>query len=226
MWVIFRKSDRKVVGLSADVDVDMDSDKDKVLQEIVKGLADSQDVSQFDAYQLKDRGKARQLSESFGRGQLKVQDSKDAKTGGGLDLTEDKPDVSALVATTNAKDFHPVDKMPLLPGDGQSFLVVSVQKMDDQGKSLTRKTKDNDTIWLRTSNGSLREDKDAQGNALPAEIRSVQLAAGTATFRLYSDNLRRVTTIHLLPTDPNQRGTSVQVEFTLPAVTGKGAAAG
>jgi hypothetical protein len=222
MWVVYRKSDRKVVGVSADVDVD--ADKDKVLQEIVKGLVESQDVSLYDAYQVKERGKGQRLAEALARGQLKVQDSKDAKAAGGLELAQDTPDISVLVVTTNAKDFHPVDKVALLPGDGQSFLVVSVQKTDDQGKSLTRKTKDNDTVWLRTSNGTLREDKDAQGNALPTEIRSVQLASGTATFRLYSDNLRRVATVHLLPIDPNQRGTSVQVEFTLPA-TGSGRSA-
>ncbi|HZF08746.1 MAG TPA: hypothetical protein VFE33_08160 [Thermoanaerobaculia bacterium] len=217
MWVIYRKADRTVVGLSADADVELD--KDKALQEVVKGLAESQDVSLYDAYQVKERGKGQKLAQSLARGLVKVQDAK----GGGLDLTDTTPDVSALVVTTNAKDLHPVDQVPLLQGDGQSFLVVTVQKTDDQGKPLTRKTKDNDTIWLRTSNGTLREDKDGAGNALPAEIRSVQLASGTVTFRLYSENLRRLATVHLLPTDPNQRGTSFHAEFTLPAVTGKGA---
>jgi hypothetical protein len=219
MWVIFQKSDRKVVGLSADVDTD--PDKDKALQEVVKGLAGSPDASLFDAFQVKERGKGHQLAQSISRGLVTVDDAKGG--GGALVVTDNEPDVTVLLVTTNAKDFHPVDKVPLLTGDGQSFLVVTVQKTDDQGKALTRKTKDNDTIWLRTTNGTLREDLPSQGAPrsgaaaadVPArEIRSIQLTAGTATFRIYSENARRLATVTLLPTDPSQRGAVVQVEFT------------
>lgn len=217
MWVIYQKSDRKVVGLSADSDIELD--KDKALQEVVRGLNGSPDPSLFDAYQVKERGRGHDLAIALARGTLKVQDTKS----GGQDVTDDSPDVTALLVTTNAKDFHPVDKVPLLAGDGQSFLVFTVQKTDDQGKQLTRKTRDNDTIWLRTTNGSLREDPPTQQQSgrgaaadasLPREIRSVQLTAGTATFRVYSENARRLATVTLLPTDPNQRGATVQVELT------------
>jgi len=214
MWVVYRKSDRKVVGLSADVDVD--PDKDHALQEVVKGLVESQDVSQFDAFQVKERGKIRDLAPSLARGQIKVQDTK----GGGLDLAEDKPDTSALVVTTNATSFHPVDKIPLLPmadTNGQPlFLVISIQKVDDQGKPLTRKTKDNDLIWLRTSAGTLTVDTPGQA-AAGAATRSVTLAAGTGSFRLYPDSvLGHSATVHLLPTDTSVRGASLQVEFVEP----------
>src|SRR5436309_2443274 len=74
MWVIYQKSDRKVVGLSADSDIELD--KDKAFQEVVKGLNGSPDPSLFDAFQVKERGKGHDLARALARGTLKVQDTK------------------------------------------------------------------------------------------------------------------------------------------------------
>lgn len=207
MWVIFRKSDNEVVGLSADSEIDLD--KEKALQEVVSGLMDVKDPGDFDAFQVKGRDAVLAVQEKLSRprGKAKVQAGK-----GGSDLEvvgEAAGESGSIVVTTNAKQFHPVDKVPLIPGDGQSFLIVTLQKVDDQGKPLTRKTKDNDVIWLRTNAGSLRTDG---GDFL--EIRSIALTNGTATFRIQSENARRLATVQMLTANPELRLPGLQVEFT------------
>ena len=202
MWVVFRKSDGAVVGASADSEVDVE--KDKALQEIVANLVEGGSPAQYDAIQVKDRKKVVNLAERAFRGHAKVQPGK----GGELDVTDETPEESLLTATTNATQFHPVDGVPLIPGDGQAFLAVTLQKTDSQGKPLTRKTKDNDVIWLRTDQGTLREDKDP-----PQEIRSVTLASGTAKFRVYSANAKRLATVEMLSQNPQLRTGGLRVEF-------------
>ena len=208
MWVIFRKSDNEVVGLSADSEIDLD--KEKALQEVVAGLIDVKDPNDYDAFQAKGRDAVLSIQEKLSRprGKAKVQT---AKGGSDLEVVGEAAGESGTVqVTTNATQFHPVDNVPLIPGDGQSFLVVTLQKSDDGGKPLIRKTKDNDVIWLRTNQGTLREDKDQN----PAEIRSVTLGSGTAKFRLYSAPAKRLATVQMLTANPDLRLPGLQVEFT------------
>ena len=207
MWVIFRKSDNEVVGLSADSEIDVD--KEKALQEVVAGLTDVKDSKDYDAFQVKGSDAVLSIQEKLSRprGKSKVQT---AKGGSDLEVVEEAAGESgSIVVTTNAKQFHPVDKVPLIPGDGQSFLVVTLQKVDDQGKPVVRKTKDNDVIWLRTNAGSLRADS---GDFL--EIRSITLASGTASFRIQSENAKRLATVQMLTANPDLRLPGLQVEFT------------
>jgi hypothetical protein len=203
MWVIYRMSDKMVVGASADAGTDLE--KDQALEDVVGGLVGSPSPSEFDAIQVTDRARTFELLQALARGQAVVEEDRH----GELSVVEDIPTVSQLVASVEATALHPVDGVPLIPGDGKSFAVVLVKKVSEQGDALTRK-KDNDVIWLRTDQGSLREDKDENAQ----EIRSVKLASGAASFRIYSAAAKRLATVHLLSASPNLRGTSVQVEFT------------
>jgi hypothetical protein len=203
MWVIYRKSDKRVVGASADMAIEIE--KEQALQEVVGGLEGTPGLSEFDAVLVADRSKALEVLQALASGQAVIEEDR----GGELSIVQDAPSVAHLVASIEAEALHPVDGVPLIPGDGSSFAVVTVKKLNDRGEALTRK-KDNDVVWLRTDQGSLREDQDKD----PQEIRSVKLASGTASFRLYSAAAKRLATVQLLSASPNLRGISVQVEFT------------
>jgi hypothetical protein len=203
MWVIYRKSDKRVMGASADMAIEIE--KEQALQEVVGGLDGSPDASEFDAVLVADRSKALAVLQALAGGKAVIEESRD----GELSIVEEVPSLAHLLASVEASALHPVDGVPMIPGDGTSFAVVTVKKVNEQGEALTRK-KDNDVIWLRTDQGSLREDKDKG----PEEIRSVKLASGAASFRLYSAAAKRLATVQLLSASPNLRGASVQVEFT------------
>src|SRR5262245_11064174 len=181
MWAMHQKSDGKIVSRTADSDVEID--KEQALKETVPGLVGSKNVNDYDAFQVKDREKVRDVARVVGRGAARIRTT----SGGKQDVVDDAPDSSALVVSTNATQFHPVDNVPLIPGDGTSFLVVTLQKVNDQGQPLTRKTVDNDVIWLRIDHGRLLQDDDRA-----QEIRSVTLASGTAKFRIQSTNAKRL----------------------------------
>jgi len=203
MWAIFQKSDGKIVSLTADSDIEID--KQQALNEIVPGLVGSKNVSDYDAFQVKDREKIRTVAKSVGRGAARIRTS----GGGKQDVVDDSPDTALLVVTTNATQFHPVDNVPLIPGDGTSFLVVTLQKVNEQGQPLTRKTVDNDVIWLRADHGRLFQDTDDRAQ----EIRSVTLASGTAKFRIQSENAKRLATVQMLSTNTELQAGGVRVEF-------------
>jgi hypothetical protein len=100
-----------------------------------------------------------------------------------------------------------VDGAALIPADGKSFVTIRLSKMDSQGKPLARK-KDGDTLWLRTDQGTLRDEGGEK------EIRSIKLSSGKAVFRLYSAKAKRLATVHVFNADPYLRDTAVRVEFT------------
>lgn len=200
MWAIFRKSDGTIVTLSADTEVD----KEKALKEAVQGLTGSKNVNDYDAVQVKDREKIRSVARSVGRGSVKVKTG----AGGKLDVEDESPDSASLVITTNAQQFHPVDNVPLIPADGSSFLVVTLQKVNEQGQPLSRSSADNDVVWLRIDHGTLRDDSE-----IPQSIRSVTLAKGTARFRVYSEAARRLATVQMLPANRELQAGGLQVEF-------------
>lgn len=202
MWAIFRKSDGMIVSLSADTEVEID--KEKALKEAVQGLAGSRNVNDYDAIEVKDREKIRGVARSVGRGSVKVK----AGAGGKLDVEDESPDSASLVISTNAQHFHPVDNVPLIPADGSSFLVVTLQKVNDQGQPLNRQSVDNDVIWLRIDHGTLREDTE-----IPQPIRSVTLAKGMARFRVYSEAARRLATVQMLSTNRELQAGGLRVEF-------------
>lgn len=202
MWAIFRKSDGTIVSFSADTEVEID--KEKALKEAVQGLAGSKNVNDYDAIEVKDREKIRSLARSVGRGAVRVKTG----AGGRLDVQDESPDSASLVITTNAQQFHPVDNVPLIPADGSSFLVVTVQKVNDQGQPLSRPSVDNDVVWLRIDHGTLRDDTE-----IPQSIRSVTLANGTARFRVYSEAARRLATVQMLTANRELQAGGLRVEF-------------
>jgi hypothetical protein len=116
------------------------------------------------------------------------------------------PELTQLQVTSDAKDFHKVDGIPEIPADGTSFITITIQKVNIQGKPLTT-TKDNHEIFLRTDAGMI---KDAKGSE---EIRCLELQQGKAAFRLYSEERKRVAKVHVMCTDPNVMNTSIHIEF-------------
>jgi hypothetical protein len=197
MWVIFRKSDKKV--LSTSPGPRGAGKKNGVLEEVVRGLEGAPELADVDAIEVEDERTVLALSEGLALGRVTVEPTKE----GGLTLVDASPELTIVLVTTDAQQFHPVDNVPLIAGNGTAFLTVTLQKVKQEGGiPLTRVTKDNEVIWLRTDHGTLREDKDGS----PQEIRSVKLAGGTAKFRLYSENAK-------LSTNPALRLGGVRVEF-------------
>lgn len=228
MWVVFRKSDGTVVGTSSDSEIDIE--KEKALAEVVSGLQAPLPLKDYDATQVTTRGTLESWRESAARGLMKVVPGKT----GGVDLFE-QPSASRspshLAVTTDARDFHPVDNVPLLPGDGESFLVVTLQKVSQAvDTSLASRTavaamapiggiespppaggdkEADDEIWLRPSHGSIRADSDQTRD----EIRSVKLVNGTARFRFYSEPAKRLANLQMLSANPSLQLDVLQVEF-------------
>ena len=221
MWVIFRKSDNEVVGVSADSENDLA--KDVALQEVVRGLVGSTNPNDYEAFQVKGHDNVAQVKGQLFQphGRAKVQAAKGGKN---LEVVQDAPESGKILITTNATQLHPVDQVPLLLGDGTSFLVVTLQKVSEQanqpGKQGGRQidlsaasspeTRTNDVIWLRTSHGSLREDKDSN----PQEIRSLTLVDGIGRFRFYSERAKRIATIEMLPENRQLQAGGLRVELT------------
>jgi len=203
MWVVFRKSDGKVIAATAQAP----GKKETALAEVVRGLVGSPSIEGFDAVEVEDTGVALGLRPGNQRQELSVR----AGTGGKMAVVDATPEAAFVQITTNARDFHPVDNVPLIPGDGTSFLVVTLQKVGEQGKQLATSAKDNnDVIWLRPSHGTLREDRDPD----PREIRSVTLVGGIGRFRFYSERAKRLATVQMLPENPHIQAGSLQVELT------------
>jgi hypothetical protein len=227
MWVIFRKSDNEVVGVSADSEIDLA--KDVALQEVVRGLVGSTNPNDYDAFQVKGHDNVSQVKARLfqPQGRAKVQT---AKGGTNLEVAQDASESGKILVTTNATQLHPVDQVPLIPGDGTSFLVVTLQKVSEQvnqqgnqqgnqgkqtafaaagGTDTKSDAKSTDVIWLRTSHGFLREDKDSN----PQEIRSLTLADGTGRFRFYSEKAKRLATIEMLPENRQLQAGGLRVEL-------------
>ncbi len=202
MWVVFRKSDREVVGSSVDAGAGLG--KEEALKEVVDGLIGSPSIGDFDAVEVKDREKLPGLTRAVGEGRARVRDL----AGGKVDVVDDTPEAVTIQVTTNAEQLHPVDSVPLIPADGRSFLVVNLQKVNDRGEVLVRKTVDTEVIWLRINHGTLRDNTED-----PQSIRSVKLVSGAASFRVYSGTERRLATVQMLSANPELRLGGLQIEF-------------
>jgi hypothetical protein len=187
--------------VSAETEVAID--KRVAVESVVQGLDNAQEPASYDAVEVKQPGWIFRMGHLVASGHLFVREGSQ----GELEVVDETPETYALAVTTDAKEFHPVDGIPLIPGDGESYLTINLAKVGEQGKPLERK-KDNDTFWLRTDHGTLR---DAAGKN---EIRSVKLTSGKASIRLYSEKAKRVATVHIFNADPYLRDTAVRVELT------------
>lgn len=222
MWVVFRKSDGVVVGASADSELDID--KKQALEEVVSGLVQHGSFEDYDAFQVKERGTLETWGENVARGMVSVQPTQS----GEMSLTVQQPaggsGPSLVTVSTDATDFHPVDNVPLLPGDGESFLLVTLEKVVQDGAETSLAPSgegalrapiggaegEDNVIWLRPSHGSIREDNDTTRQ----EIRSVTLVNGKARFRFYSEPAKRLAGVQMLSANPNLVVGSLLVEFT------------
>lgn len=224
MWVVFRKSDRMVVGTSADSELDID--KKQALEEVVSGLLQPGSFEDYDAFQVKERGALGTLGENLARGMVSAQPTQSGEMSLAVQQPAEGSGPSIVTVSTNATDFHPVDNVPLLPGDGESFLRVTLQRASQGGGGNTslafrgedamqapigaEEEREDNVIWLRPSHGSIREDNDTTRQ----EIRSVTLVDGKATFRFYSEPVKRLAGVQMLSANPNLVLDSLLVEFT------------
>jgi hypothetical protein len=221
MWVVFQKSDKKIVGASASSPQPIP--KEQALQEVVRGMGEGHDVNNFDAVEVNDHAKVGSMLRAIGEGKARVQDVAQ----GIANLVDETAAGASLAVTVEGNvDIHAVDQVPLMQATPTAFVTIRVQKVDAQGKPLTRKTIDKEVLWLRTDAGFLRANTgtppagtlsgagggDVLVGAGPSEIRSVTLVSGTASFRLYAEPAKRLATVQILHQDPSLRAT-VRVEF-------------
>lgn len=128
------------------------------------------------------------------------------------DLNVASEDLQALLEfaqlslVSDAKDSHAVDGIPEIRADGKSFSTITIRKLDSQGNPLLQ-TKDSDEVFLRTDAGVI---KDADG---VKEIRNLKLKKGEGSFRLYSEERKRVATVRVITANPHLADASIQIEF-------------
>jgi hypothetical protein len=199
MWVIYEKKDRKIVGMTADSDRDLD--KKVALEEVVRGLVNSGPVSRYGALQITDRALASILF-SVPRSSVALREG--AK--GALEITIEETSRSFITLSSDAPDVHPVDGIPEIPADGESFTTISVQKVDELGQLLHGQN-DSDKLYLRTDHGTLFS---ADGKE---EISFLKLKKGQATFRLVSEKARRVATVQVFNADDGVLDSTIRIEF-------------
>lgn len=199
MWVIYHKKDRNIVGLSADCEPDLD--RDQALEEVVKGLVNREAVNKYDAVQVSDRAQAVAFLIAP-REHLVLRETPKGK----LYVAIEEPKLSLLLLSCDAQDVHPVDGIPEIRADGESFTTITAQKIDDLGEPQ-QGNKDNDLLYLRADYGTLF---GADGKE---EIGSIKLKKGQAAFRLVSETARRVATVRVFNADPNLIDSSIRIEF-------------
>ena len=198
MWVVYVKSELKIVGLTAECE--KDANKETALKEVVSGLVKPKEISAYNAIQVKDRENALEYMEAFpDKLVLKGPRTKPS-------LTIRDPETFSLHITTDAKDVHPVDGIPEIPADGKSAATITILKIDDRNKPQ-KGAKGKDQIYLRTDHGLLRDTKNTK------DISSITLKNGKAAFKLVSEKAKRVATIQMLNTNPKLPDTSYQIEF-------------
>lgn len=198
MWIIFKKKEQKIVGFTADGAVDLE--KDPALQEVVSGLVKPGDIDEYDAIQVTDRAKAAEYLQAFPY-RLAIKET----------LAEPKlvirdPETFSMHIETDAKDVHPVDGIPEITADGESFATITIQKINDRYKPQ-RGEKGDDQIYLRTDQGILRDEKGEK------DINSIKLKDGKAVFRLVSEKVKRVATVQMLNTNPKLPNSTYRIEF-------------
>lgn len=199
MWIVYRKIDRKIVGMSALSASDLK--KDFALEEIVKGLIEHGSPNEYDAIQISDREQAFKFM-NVPLDRLVLEE----KENGVVDLAIKEPKKAMLVLRSDAPDVHPVDGIPEIVADEESFTTITVQKVDEQGVDKKEK-EDNDLLYLRTNYGTL---KSADGKK---DISSINLDQGQAAFRLVSEKAKRVATVKIFNADADLMDNSIQIEF-------------
>jgi len=198
MWIVYKKAERRIIGLTADCN--QDPDRETALSEIVAGSVKPGELSEYDAIQVTDREKAREYMEAFPDKLVLTGTAERPK------LAIRDPEVFSLFVTIDAPDKHPVDGVPEIPADGSSSALITLQKIDERFKPQ-RRTKDNDQLYFRTDHGTIR---DADGKQ---DLGSIRLNKGEAKIRLFSETAKRVASLQIMSGNPDLRGTVVRIEF-------------
>jgi hypothetical protein len=198
MWVIYHKKDRTIVGLSADCEPELD--KDFALEEVVRGLANPEPPGNYAAIQVLDREQVRAIFNA--PGSLVLRETPKGK----MQVTIEEPTQSFLALSCDASDVHPVDGIPEISADGESFTTITVQKVDGRGELLKGKD-DNDQLYLRSDYGALFS---ADGKE---RITSIKLKKGQAAFRLVSEKAHRVATVQVFNGDAGLHDGYIRIEF-------------
>lgn len=198
MWIIFDEKEHQIVGFSAVSD--FDQDKQTAITEIVSGLVKPGKLENYDAIQVTDPEKAHEYLQSFPEKLVLTGTKAKPK------ISIREPEIFSLYVATDASDKHPVDGIPEIPADGESSVLITVQKIDER-KKLQQAKSDHDQIYLRTNHGILR-DKDGK-----KDINSIQLVKGKAEFRLFSESLKRVATIDIFNQDQQFQNAKLSIEF-------------
>lgn len=198
MWVIYKKDQRKIIGLTALCD--KDPNKKAAIKEIVKGSIKPGRLSEYDAIQVTEREKAREYIEAFPNRLVLTGKAKKPR------LTIRVPEVLSLFIKIDAPDKHPVDGIPEIPADGVSSTLITIQKIDERSKPQ-RGARDNDQLYLRTDHGIIR---NSDGNK---DINSIRLRKGEAKIRLFSEKVKRVATLQIISANPNLRDKILRIEF-------------
>jgi len=199
MWVIYKKSDKTVVGVSALGR--NDPEKGEVLKEVVQGLLRPGEPSEYDALQITDLRLAQEYMEAFPH-RLVV-------TGGQSKprLVIRDPETFALFIESDSEDKHPVDGIPEIPANGSSSTLLTITKIDERFKPQQGEG-DNEELFLRTDHGIIRDEKGKR------DINKVQLKKGQAKIRLFSETFKRVATLQVITNAPYLNETTFRVEFS------------
>jgi hypothetical protein len=199
MWVIYKKKNRTIAGISADCEPDLE--KGFALAEVVRGLVDPAPLKEYDAVQVTDREQARAILEAP-REAVSLREAARGK----LKVVIEAPRHASVVLSSDAPDVHPVDGIPEIKADGQSFTTITARKIDQDGKPMEGKD-DNDQLYLRADYGTLF---GADGKK---EISSIKLTKGQASFRLVSETARRVATVQVFNADAGLLDRTIRIEF-------------
>jgi hypothetical protein len=198
MWIIYRKKDQRIIGLSPDCEPDLD--KEEALKSIVNGIVDPEPFNRYDAIQVTDRAQAAAFIHAS-PGSLVLRETR-----GKLHPAIETPKRFSLSLSCDAPDVHPVDGIPEIPADGESFTTIKVLKIDEQGAPQHGRD-DNDQLYLRSNYGALFS---ADGKE---EIGSLKLKKGEAAFRLVSEKNRRVAYVQVFNADAGLLDAVIRVEF-------------
>lgn len=198
MWVVYRKSDRAVVGTSAVSERDLP--KNDAIAEVARGRGNKGTLEGYDAVQITDVGEA-MATISAPIDQIAIEEPSKGK----LRAVVRRREPAFLVLRSDAPDVHEVDGIPEIAADGTSFTTITIQKVT-RGEPQTAKS-DDDTLYLRTTAGTIQSADGKQ------EIAKLKLERGKASFRLASEKARRVATVSVFNGDDTLENASIQIEF-------------
>lgn len=205
MWVIFRKSDKQVVGKTAH-STSAELDKDDAIAEVLRRKLTHSPAEDLDAVQVLEREEVMAVQATGLGRKLVIEEIPGGILRPKVEITER----FLLQLSTNVSSTHPVDEVPLIPGDGESSVEITIQKIDMQGQPVAR-AQDNDEVWLRATHGTLL---DVQGTP----VYSLRLSRGEAAFRFRSEKAARLAVVRVFNGDPFLEDAAVTIELVPPSV--------